>query len=278
MKWINLILSLLIIIILFSFVIFLINNFKKDNVNRIKYSRRFENIIIDNYLQELANQGYEIIKYKMKNITQQIFDKEIGHQKIKENIINKYTFYAIYYKTIIDDKECIFKNKIECESFIEEIYKYTDNKTEYLISVMPINNESSEEDIDNIIEEKKEIKRKQEEEEAKKEKLLMSIGSLSDYQQYAHDLCINEYGWTEYDFACLVELWNKESGWDPNSHNNSSGAHGIPQALPASKMASEGDDYYTSGYTQIRWGLKYIVGRYNSPATAWDYFQSNGWY
>ena len=83
---------------------------------------------------------------------------------------------------------------------------------------------------------------------------------------------------SEYDFECLVKLWNRESGWNPNSHNSSSGAHGIPQSLPASKMASEGADYYTNGYTQIRWGLKYIKGRYGSPSAAWAHSQRTGWY
>ncbi len=102
--------------------------------------------------------------------------------------------------------------------------------------------------------------------------------SLNEYQSYARDLCLNTYGWTENDFQCLVKLWNRESGWNPNAHNKSSGAHGIPQSLPASKMASEGADYYTNGKTQIRWGLKYIKGRYGSPSKAWAHSQQKGWY
>jgi hypothetical protein len=102
--------------------------------------------------------------------------------------------------------------------------------------------------------------------------------SSNAYQNYAHDLVIGTYGWSEYDFQCLVKLWNRESGWNPNAHNKSSGAHGIPQSLPASKMKSEGADYYTNGYTQIRWGLKYIKGRYGSPAKAWQHSQKKGWY
>lgn len=102
--------------------------------------------------------------------------------------------------------------------------------------------------------------------------------TLNEYQSYAKDLCINTYGWTENDFQCLVKLWNRESGWNPNAHNKSSGAHGIPQSLPASKMASEGADYYTNGKTQIRWGLKYIKNRYGTPAKAWAHSQSKGWY
>lgn len=103
-------------------------------------------------------------------------------------------------------------------------------------------------------------------------------GTKVEYQSYAKKLCLNKYGWTENDFNCLVKLWNKESGWNPNAHNSSSGAHGICQALPASKMASEGADYYTNGKTQIRWGLKYIKNRYGSPSKAWAHSQQKGWY
>ena len=97
-------------------------------------------------------------------------------------------------------------------------------------------------------------------------------------QNYAHDLVINSYGWTEDDFVALVNLWNKESGWNLNCYNSYSGAYGIPQSLPGSKMASEGDDWQTNGETQIRWGLKYIQGRYGSPSGAWGHFLSHNWY
>ena len=100
----------------------------------------------------------------------------------------------------------------------------------------------------------------------------------AEYQAYAKNLCLNTYGWTENDFNCLIKLWDRESGWNPNAHNSSSGAHGIPQSLPASKMASEGADYYTNGKTQIRWGLKYIKSRYGSPSKAWAHSQQKGWY
>lgn len=106
----------------------------------------------------------------------------------------------------------------------------------------------------------------------------VTTGTKAEYQNYAHNLCINTYGWTENDFDCLVKLWNRESGWSASAHNKSSGAHGIPQSLPASKMASEGDDYYTNGYTQIRWGLKYIKNRYGTPSQAWAHSQQKGWY
>ena len=105
-----------------------------------------------------------------------------------------------------------------------------------------------------------------------------ATGTKAEYQAYAKNLCINTYGWTENDFNCLVKLWERESNWNPNAHNKSSGAHGICQALPASKMASEGSDYMTNYKTQIRWGLKYIKNRYGTPANAWAHSQQKGWY
>ena len=102
-------------------------------------------------------------------------------------------------------------------------------------------------------------------------------GTKADYQDYAYDLVLNKYLWSESDYQALVNLWERESNWNANAHNKSSGAHGIPQSLPASKMSSEGSDYYTNGYTQIRWGLKYIKERYGSPSKAWKHFQNKNW-
>lgn len=70
-------------------------------------------------------------------------------------------------------------------------------------------------------------------------------------------------------FSCLKLLWDQESGWRWNAENPYSGAYGIPQSLPASKMASAGADYMTDPYTQIRWGLSYIAERYGTPCGAW---------
>ena len=86
------------------------------------------------------------------------------------------------------------------------------------------------------------------------------------------------YGWDDQQFACLVQLWHKESGWRVNAENRSSGAYGIPQALPGSKMASAGADWRTNPATQITWGLGYIKGRYTTPCGAWSHFLSKNWY
>ena len=77
---------------------------------------------------------------------------------------------------------------------------------------------------------------------------------------------------------CLDKLWTKESGWNHKASNPSSGAYGIPQALPGSKMGSVGDDWKTSPATQIKWGLGYIKGRYGNPCGAWSHSQAKGWY
>jgi hypothetical protein len=83
-------------------------------------------------------------------------------------------------------------------------------------------------------------------------------------------------GWSD-QFSCLDSLWQRESGWNTYA-SNPSGAYGIPQALPGSKMASAGDDWRTNPATQIRWGLGYIGSRYGGPCAAWHHSQANGWY
>jgi hypothetical protein len=86
------------------------------------------------------------------------------------------------------------------------------------------------------------------------------------------------YGWSSSEFSCLNSLWEQESGWNPYASNPSSGAYGIPQALPGSKMASAGPDWQNDPATQIRWGLGYINGTYGSPCAALSHESSAGWY
>ena len=85
-------------------------------------------------------------------------------------------------------------------------------------------------------------------------------------------------GFSLQDVACIVSLFNRESGWNPKAKNPSSGAYGIPQASPGSKMAAFGSDWQTNPVTQIKWGLSYIKGRYKTPCGAWSHSQSSGWY
>jgi hypothetical protein len=85
-------------------------------------------------------------------------------------------------------------------------------------------------------------------------------------------------GWTGEQWFCLYQLWQKESGWRTTAGNPSSGAYGIPQALPGGKMASAGADWATNPATQITWGMGYIAGRYGTPCSAWATSQARGWY
>lgn len=98
-------------------------------------------------------------------------------------------------------------------------------------------------------------------------------GSAQEYAAGA----VAARGWSSSEFDCLVALWKKESGWRVNAYNPS-GAYGIPQALPGSKMASAGADWETNAATQIEWGLGYIQGRYEAPCGAWAHSQARGWY
>lgn len=87
------------------------------------------------------------------------------------------------------------------------------------------------------------------------------------------------HGWdATTQFSCLVNLWTRESSWRYTATNSSSGAYGIPQALPGSKMASAGADWRTNAVTQIDWGLGYITSRYGTPCSAWQHSQDTGWY
>jgi len=83
-------------------------------------------------------------------------------------------------------------------------------------------------------------------------------------------------GWSS-QWGCLDSLWSRESGWRVYA-SNSSGAYGIPQALPGSKMASAGSDWRTNPSTQIRWGLGYIAASYGGPCAAWQHSQDHNWY
>jgi hypothetical protein len=87
-----------------------------------------------------------------------------------------------------------------------------------------------------------------------------------------------DYGWSDGQFSCLDSLWTGESNWNYRAENPSSGAYGIPQALPGDKMASVGSDWRTNPATQIEWGLGYISDVYGTPCGAWEHSQSVGWY
>ena len=91
---------------------------------------------------------------------------------------------------------------------------------------------------------------------------------------YARSLMASKYGWGADQFSCLNSLWNRESGWRVHAANPS-GAYGIPQALPGSKM---GAGWQNSARVQVAWGLGYIKSRYGTPCGAWSHSQSTGWY
>lgn len=106
-------------------------------------------------------------------------------------------------------------------------------------------------------------------------------GSVSANQELAKQIAtaMGHADWTTgQQWDDWVKLWNQESGWYEKAKNPSSRAYGIPQALPASKMASAGPDWLTNPATQIKWGVGYIAGRYGSPSAAWAHEQQNNWY
>ena len=103
-------------------------------------------------------------------------------------------------------------------------------------------------------------------------------GTTPDGAQAIARSMMGSYGWGDGEFSCLQSLWNRESGWNYQAENDSSGAYDIPQALPGSKMSSVADDWATNPSTQITWGMQYIQGRYGTPCSAWAHSESVGWY
>jgi len=97
-------------------------------------------------------------------------------------------------------------------------------------------------------------------------------------REVAKSLMEEKYGWGDKQYACLDDLWIKESNWNYRASNKRTGAHGIPQALPATKMESVGTDWRTNPVTQISWGLRYIEVRYDTPCKAWAKFKRSNWY
>ncbi|MET7425310.1 lytic transglycosylase domain-containing protein [Dactylosporangium sp. NPDC005555] len=104
-----------------------------------------------------------------------------------------------------------------------------------------------------------------------------SCGVYSGHRRTGCDLVVAA-GFGLDQMPCLDKLWTRESGWNPHAENKGSGAYGIPQARPRTKMASAGGDYLDNAGTQIKWGLGYIKDRYKTPCGAWGHSQSTGWY
>lgn len=107
---------------------------------------------------------------------------------------------------------------------------------------------------------------------------LKQANTRSGAKATARAMAAEKYGWGDGQFSCLESLWSKESGWNYKAYNAGSGATGIPQALPGSKMATAGSDWKTSARTQIKWGLAYIDRAYGTPCAAWGHSQATNWY
>ena len=102
---------------------------------------------------------------------------------------------------------------------------------------------------------------------------------LGRNREIAWQMMYHRFPWRpKYQFRYVNRLWERESSWRVRAYNPYSGAYGIPQAAPGSKMASAGSHWRTSARTQIRWGFRYIRSRYGSPRRAWAHERAHGWY
>ncbi|WP_067798724.1 lytic transglycosylase domain-containing protein [Actinomadura formosensis] len=113
---------------------------------------------------------------------------------------------------------------------------------------------------------------------AQQERERLAKSNPSAAQNKAYGKKMNALKGWDRCWPSLLTLWNHESGWNERAVNPSSGAYGIPQALPGSKLASAGPDWRTSSPTQIAWGLGYIKARYKDPCGAWAWWQAHNWY
>ena len=119
------------------------------------------------------------------------------------------------------------------------------------------------------------------EEKAAQKRALANRGyepGVTDPREIARQIMKNKFGYDDGDYSCFNNIIIRESMWKINATNPSSGAYGIPQALPGSKMASEGGDWRTNPATQIIWAVKYMEDRYGSPCSAWSFKSAHGWY
>ncbi len=118
-------------------------------------------------------------------------------------------------------------------------------------------------------------------EAAERKRVLANRGyrpGTTDPREIARQIMKNKYDYSESDFACFNNIIIRESMWDIDATNPSSGAYGIPQALPGSKMATAGSDWRTNPATQIIWAIGYMEDRYGSPCAAWSFKRAHGWY
>lgn len=119
------------------------------------------------------------------------------------------------------------------------------------------------------------------EEKAALERAIKNRGyepGVTDPKEIARQILKNKYSYASGQFDCFNNIIMRESKWDINATNPSSGAYGIPQALPGSKMATIAGDWRTNPATQIIWGIEYMKDRYGSPCSAWGFKASHGWY
>jgi hypothetical protein len=105
-----------------------------------------------------------------------------------------------------------------------------------------------------------------------------AVSAASGSPRQIAQAMLGSFGWSSGQFSCLDPLWEHESRWSVTAANPGSGAFGIPQALPGSRMAGAGPDWQTSAATQITWGLRYIRDTYGSPCAAFSHEQATGWY
>ena len=239
--------------------------------------------------EEMYEGEEEIEQYGITGVTVNTYEVKRHERRVESKVLlgtvdeSAPQTQIVRYGTMTrdDDDESPSTAEEEEENYSDEEETSEDSDATYEDKAAYTSKEESSEEVENAqpvseYEETEDAEAVEDAEDAE-ETIETTITYDGTYQEYAYAQCIAR-GWTEEDYNALVELWNKESGWNPYAKNPYSGAYGIPQALPGDKMKAYGDDWETNGFVQIEWGLAYISSVYGSPTEAWNYFCKKGWY
>lgn len=166
----------------------------------------------------------------------------------------------------------------ELADLADEVVRGTVVAQQETVALQSALTEAREAEAERVAAEQARIAAEKAAEEARRAAEALAAGNtVEGAKATARRLASERYGWGEGQFSCLASLWQKESGWNYRAYNPS-GATGIPQSLPGSKMASAGADWQTNAATQVSWGLDYIKRAYGSPCAAWNHSQAVNWY
>lgn len=235
------------------------------------------NILANTHKNEIFNSDNQITISTKEEI-----EEKITHIESEKDVV-------IVTQKEIDEKLRIEKLNIlktNIKKSINDLKDLTDEQRKTYEDI--INKTEDEKYIKDILSSAKEqvqINKKNQETKSKEEEISIKEKDTSNKTSFtineakeAFDQLTEELNISEENKATWAEIIRRESGWNPQATNPSSGAYGLPQSLPGNKMASMGTDWKTNPYTQLKWMYNYMVKRYGSISGAMTWWNSHGWY